>query len=619
MFPKKAVITAGMPYGDKSLHFGHIGGNLLHADIYARFLRNRIGEDNVIFVSGTDCYGAGIVAKHEALQEQGSLTDFVAKNHKHQKDVLEKYAISPNLYAASGLEPAGSVHAELSAQLFELWYKNGYLHKKEVLQFYDEKEQVFLNGRQVEGRCPIDKCKSESAYADECSLGHQFSPSELIAPKIVSSGEMPSLKLNTNWYFDLQRFEEELNNRQKELQDEGISRKFMISYINDFLKKPEIIIKIDDFDKLPINEMPKHSLIKDEKSAVLVFEKLDDREISCKILLKYNIRFRTGTALVPFRISGNVSWGIPVPDKDNITGQTFWCWPESLWAPISFTKTLKGEYESWWFNPDSKVYQFIGEDNIYFYAIAGIGLFMAINESNKKNLPTIIPNRHIFFGNRKAASSGALKAPNAEELLNKYTPEQLRMHFAHMSLGTNSIKFLPKAFLGEEGFDATLAEGNILTNVYNRLIRSCFYTLQKYFNGKMPEGETTNEAENLKLIDEYELAMYKFEFPKAIDLIDAYLRDISKIWAANTKSDDLRGQTLIDTFQAVRIAAVLLNPFAPIGTEIIREYLQFDKNMFNWDYIRKPFKFFINKNHEFKFLEPKFDFFAKHPAQLGER
>ena len=61
VFPKRAVITAGMPYGNKDLHFGHIGGVFVHADTYARFLRDRIGKDNVIFVSGTDCYGSPIL------------------------------------------------------------------------------------------------------------------------------------------------------------------------------------------------------------------------------------------------------------------------------------------------------------------------------------------------------------------------------------------------------------------------------------------------------------------------------------------------------------------------------------------------------------------------------
>lgn len=49
-------------------------------------------------------------------------------------------------------------------------------------QFYDEEKKMFLNGRQVTGKCPIPGCTSENAYADECSLGHQFLPSELINP-----------------------------------------------------------------------------------------------------------------------------------------------------------------------------------------------------------------------------------------------------------------------------------------------------------------------------------------------------------------------------------------------------------------------------------------------------
>ena len=59
-FTKRAVITGGMPYGNKTLHFGHVGGMYVHADVYARFLRDRIGKVNVIFVSGTDCYGSPI-------------------------------------------------------------------------------------------------------------------------------------------------------------------------------------------------------------------------------------------------------------------------------------------------------------------------------------------------------------------------------------------------------------------------------------------------------------------------------------------------------------------------------------------------------------------------------
>ncbi|MFR7404752.1 MAG: class I tRNA ligase family protein [Coriobacteriaceae bacterium] len=39
-WPARAVVTAGMPYGNKPLHFGHIGGVFVPADAFARFLRD---------------------------------------------------------------------------------------------------------------------------------------------------------------------------------------------------------------------------------------------------------------------------------------------------------------------------------------------------------------------------------------------------------------------------------------------------------------------------------------------------------------------------------------------------------------------------------------------------
>ena len=36
-FPARAVVTAGMPYGNKNLHFGHIVGVFVPADFFARY------------------------------------------------------------------------------------------------------------------------------------------------------------------------------------------------------------------------------------------------------------------------------------------------------------------------------------------------------------------------------------------------------------------------------------------------------------------------------------------------------------------------------------------------------------------------------------------------------
>jgi len=654
-FPKRAVITNGMPYADKHLHFGHVG-LFIHSDIYARFLRDRIGKDNVIYVSGADCYGSGPEVKYQLAKQNGftgTLEDFLATNYNSHKAVLDAYGISLNLYAASAFEPAGRRHAEMSEWVFNTWYEQGYLRLEEIQLFYDEENEIFLNGRQVEGQCPVNGCQSDKGYADECALGHQYDPKELINPKSVITGKTPTLRPNKNWYFDLERFSDDLKKRQTLLKERGISRRFLLSYIEDFLKDPAILIsKVDDLDNLynACKKMPAHeaSINEEKKSGTLTFKVLKDREAACEILRQHGIRFRTGTTLTPFRLTGNVRWGIPVPEKDGVNDQTFWVWPESLWAPMSFLQTHlalehPGEkWEDWWFNDDSQVYQFIGEDNIYFYDIAGMGLFMALNDNagrdRQANLPVVIPDRHTFFGNSKASSSGKVRLPSPEELLECYTAEQLRMHFGHMAVQNNSVKFFPKAVfkkwyangeapngLGDiEGFDATLAEGNLLTNVFNRLARSCFYSLQQYFDGKLPATEISAEAKDAcdKLIDDYEFAMYRFEFSKAVDMLDKFLRDSNKVFDAKMKdakaSDDdaLRAQTLVDSFHAVKTAAILLHPFAPKGTERLQEYLGIDDALWDWANIKQPLSFFINEGHAFKFLEPRVDFFLKHPSQL---
>lgn len=651
VFPKRAVITGGMPYGNKSLHFGHVGGMFVHADIFARFLRDRIGEENVIFVSGTDCYGSPIMEAYRKLKESGytgTMEEYVRGNHEKQKKTLSDYKISLNLFGASALGETGKMHTKVSAEVFEKLYENGYIEKLSTSQFYDEDMHVFLNGRQVLGRCPIPGCTSEKAYADECSLGHQYMPSELIKPVSALTGKTPSLKAVTNWYFCLEDCIDLMKERNDALRKGSNARRYELDVIDEFLKKPSVSVPRKNMEDQKALEalLPDHETIDEEKKSFVqfIFKNLDDRDVAKKIMEQNNVHFTSGKTLVPFRLSGNVDWGVKVPDKEDQKDLTFWVWPESLWAPVSFTRAYlaqKGmpedEWKKWWCDDEACVYQFIGEDNIYFYSIAEMGMFTGLQykknehpDMEKINLPHIIPNRHVLFMDTKASSSSEIKPPMADELLEYYTADQLRMHFMSLGLASKSTGFKPQVYMPKEeqnGVDMVLKEGNLLTNVYNRLIRSCFYSIQANNDGKLPDNEVTPKILELseKTVLEYERHMYNHDFHRISYVLDDYIREINKHWVNNVRTADknndleLRKQIVADCFYACKVMAVLIHPIAPDGCEMFREYMNFDKSLWSWDKILEPLTAYVDdiKTHELKELLPRVDFFKKHECQLA--
>lgn len=652
VFPKRAIITGGMPYGNKTLHFGHIGGVFVFADVYARFLRDRLGKDNVIFVSGTDCYGSPIAESYRKLcaegKFEGSIQDFVRSNHEAQKKTLDDYMISLDIFGASGLGRTAEIHNQVSDLFIRRLYENGHLKKISTMQFYDEKAGCFLNGRQVIGKCPVDGCNSEKGYADECDLGHQYMPENLIDPKSTLTGETPIMKSVDNWYFDLPSYNGLMKEYAAKIAKQKNVRPLVTKTISEFLQDPVIHIKnelLEAYEKVK-EQLPPHEFIEEKKkpSFTISFTELDEMNKACHVLSSNGIRFRTGKTLVPFRLTGNIEWGVPAPVLEGEDPLTVWVWPESLWAPISFTVAAleqKGrnteEWRDFWCSKEAQVYQFIGADNIYFYGVAEMAMFMALQKGEQNTdeppegemqLPILCANNHILFLDKKASSSGSVKPPMAQDLLDYYTAEQLRMHYLGLGLGQRSVSFQPKPLNPDakpEDADPVVKDGFLLSNVFNRIIRTCFYTTQKYYDGVLPLGEIEEQvlADAKKAILDYERFMYRFEFHQATYVLDSYIRKASKYMAKNlgdadkNEDSELRKKTLVNVFHMIRTAAVLLHPMAPKGTEMLLEYLQMDESFWSWDKIFEPMSAFAKEGHKLKFLEPRVDFFTRHPSQFA--
>jgi len=662
-----------MPYANKGLHFGHIGGVFIPADCYARFLRDRIGLENVLFVCGTDCYGSSIDEGYRKLCEEdgfkGTVQEYVLINHTSQSKALAAFDISLDIYEGSSIGLSKEVHDEITLDIVERLHSGGWLNLDSTAQFYDSEAECFLNGRQVLGDCPVQGCKSQHAYADECDLGHQYRPEDLLNPTSSISGQTPEFREVQNWYFSLPGFADLLKEHVDYLRNDDVTRPVVSDTMEEFLAAPVIYVKQDYLElyeslkqKLPQHEY--HAVEKGKASFELEFSDLPSRDEARDILSGAGILLRTGKALVPFRLSGNVAWGVSAPVLEGVEGLTIWCWPESLWAPISFSRArlessgegvetlnaasvgrITGSWEDYWCSKDAGVYQFIGQDNIYFYGVAQTALWSALAakpnaeptaqiEEGELQQTTLVANFHLLFLDKKASSSADIKPPMALDLLEYYTAEQLRAHFVALGLGKKAVSFRPKVLdptADEKIPDPVLRESALLTNVFNRLARSCFYEAQKSLGGMLPTGEISPEVldDAEKTWQAYELAMYRTELHTAFDLSSEFIRRANKYWsdAIRDAGEDLirRRAVLVDTFYLLRMAMILMHPIVPSGTELIFEQMGLEVSVdefFSWEHIQEGNEAFFSPAereagaHPLKELPPRFDFFEKHPSQI---
>ena len=323
----------------------------------------------------------------------------------------------------------------------------------------------------------------------------------------------------------------------------------------------------------------------------------------------------------------------------------------------------RGSWRDFWCSEDAQVYQFIGQDNLYFYGVAQPALFEAIRPGDilKPGIAEhplrqtqLIANYHILFGDKKASSSGAVKPPTVDELLDYYTPEQLRAHFLALGLDQKSVGFKPKPFEQDEtkrddprAADPVLKEGALLTNVFNRLARSCFYEAQKNFEGYMPIGTVSPEAVEKvhATLSAYDFTMHKAELHTIMSIMDEYIRWSNKYWterirevenaaSALEENGDVRGaaadelfaerrQVLVDCFFLLRIATLLMHPVVRAGTEKICDYLSFEfDEFFSWNYDFEDNAELCGAGeitegrHRIRELPPRTDFFERHPSQF---
>ena len=83
------LVTSALPYANGPIHFGHLVGAYLPADIYTK--HKRLQGHHAIHISGSDEHGVAIM--QNAQKSKVNYQEYVDGWHKEHKEVLEAYGV----------------------------------------------------------------------------------------------------------------------------------------------------------------------------------------------------------------------------------------------------------------------------------------------------------------------------------------------------------------------------------------------------------------------------------------------------------------------------------------------------------------------------------------------
>ncbi|WP_326982987.1 methionine--tRNA ligase [Chryseobacterium sp. MYb264] len=511
----RKMITAALPYANGPVHIGHLAGVYIPADVYARFQR-RLGKD-VAFICGSDEHGIPITirAKKEGVTPQ----DIVDKYHEIIKKSFSDLGISFDEYSRT----TSKNHYETSQDFFKVLYEKGKFTEEMSEQYFDEQAGEFLADRYIVGTCP--NCGNENAYGDQCEkCGSTLSPSELINPKSMLSGNVPILKETKNWYLPLNEYEDFLN----EWIIEG--------HKDDW--KPNVYGQVKSW--------------------------LND-------------------GLKPRAMTRDLNWGVPVP-LPGAEGKVLYVWFDAPIGYISFTKEWAEkngkDWKDYWQSEDSDLVHFIGKDNIVFHCIIFPSMMKAHGDYI---MPTNVPAFEFLNLENDKISTSRNWAVWAHEYVEDFPGQEDVLRYALLSSApeTKDNNFTWKDFQTKNNSELVGIFGNFINRVAV-LINKNFDGIIPEGNIDAPElaeiGEKAKEIRNY--LEKYEFRNALTAFMNLARFGNKYLADEEPWKTVKTDLEKTKEILFIGSQIAVALGN-LAEPFLPFTAQKI--YDIFNVEQMNWE------------------------------------
>lgn len=507
---KRTLITTALPYANGPIHIGHLAGVYVPADIYARYLR--LKNENVLLIGGSDEHGVPITlkAKNEGVTPQ----DIVDRYHNIIKESFQKFGISFDVYSRTSSE----IHHQTASDFFKKLYETGKFIEQTSEQYFDEENQQFLADRYIIGTCP--KCGFEKAYGDQCeSCGTSLSPTELINPTSMISGNAPVLKETKHWYLPLDQYETWL-------------REWILEGHKEW--KPNVYGQVKSW--------------------------IDG-------------------GLQPRAVTRDLDWGVPVP-VDGVTGKVLYVWFDAPIGYISATKELTSNWETYWKDSETRMLHFIGKDNIVFHCIIFPAMLKA---EGTFNLPENVPaNEFLNLENDKISTSRNW-AVWLHEYLEEFPGKEdvLKYVLTANAPETKDNDFTWKDFQTRNNNELVAILGNfvnralVLTNKYYDGEVPAANNFTDYDKETLASISTI-KAEVEKSLDSFRI---REALKNAMDLArlgNKYLAD-EEPWKV-IKDNPERVKTILNiSLQITANLTICLEPFLPYSMNKLRGFLNFEK------------------------------------------
>ncbi len=409
------------------------------------------------------------------------------------------------------------IHSATASEFFRHLYDKGEFIEKTSMQLYDEQAHQFLADRYVTGECP--NCHAPGAYGDQCEkCGSSLNATDLINPRSAITGNTPVLRETRHWYLPLDRWEGKLR-----------------SWILDGHKE----WKTNVYGQ-------------------------------CKSWLDLGLQ--------PRAVSRDLDWGVPVP-VEGAEGKVLYVWFDAPIGYISNTKELYPEsWEKWWKDPETRIINFIGKDNIVFHCIVFPAMLMAYGDNYQ--LPDNVPANEFLNLEGDKISTSRNWAVWLHEYLRDFPGKQdvLRYVLTANAPETKDNDFTWRDFQTRNNSELVA----ILGNFVNRVV----VLTHKYFDGKVPAAGTLEAVDKVAYDDtkraaaELTQAVETFHFREALKqameiarIGNRYLQE-TEPWKL-AKTDPERVATVLNTaLQLCGSLAVACEPFMPFMAKRLSDDLR---------------------------------------------